>query len=174
MLSRVFCAFRRRFYIYWVYEILTLGLFIRIRLHFNDGVWRCVSRISAQCYCLNQTTSTNSKLEIQSVCEPVPTGRPCVWECVFEYYKIRPMCAGDVRLLRPTWSELHMQSPAEERCPVQQLHGVRRRHLVLVDGEAERLLFPVRIFGDLGPDQRSRLRRKVAVSFYGAVATSES
>lgn len=56
-----------------------------------------------------------------------------------------------------------MQRPAEERGPVQQLHGVRRRHLVLVDGEAERLLFPVRIFGDLGPDQRSRLRRKVAV-----------
>lgn len=50
-----------------------------------------------------------------------------------------------------------MQGPAEERRSVQQLHGVGRRNLVLVDSEAERLLFPVLVFGDLGPDQRPRL-----------------
>lgn len=130
------------------------------------GLASFASRIRAKYYCSDQTTSSSSKLEIQSHC-----ASPCrlvelacekVYQNTGNKYKIRPPCADDVRLERgPTWSELHMQCPAEERGPVQQLHGVRRRHLVLVDGEAERLLFPLRIFGDLGPDQGSRLRREV-------------
>lgn len=81
-------------------------------------------------------------------------------------------CVSDVRLQRePTWSELHVQRPAEERSPVEQLHGVGRRHLVLEDGEAERLLFPVWVFGYLGPGQRSRLQWKVALSFYDVAAS---
>lgn len=59
-----------------------------------------------------------------------------------------------------TWSELHMKRPPAERRPVQQLHGVRRRHVVFIHGETKCLLLPVRVFGDFGSYERSCLQNK--------------
>lgn len=60
-----------------------------------------------------------------------------------------------------------MQRPPVQRGLVEQLHGVRHRHLVFVHRKPERLLFPVGVFGDFGFDERSRLYKQLEQKLLG-------
>lgn len=52
-----------------------------------------------------------------------------------------------------------MEAPPEQRRPVQQLHRVRNRHLMFVDGKTKEFLLPLRIFRDCSFDKRPRLQK---------------
>lgn len=65
------------------------------------------------------------------------------------------------RLKRPlTRFEVRIDFFAVQLHPVEELHGVRNGHFVLVKGEAKGFLRPVGSLGDLGSDERSCLKEK--------------
>ena len=65
-----------------------------------------------------------------------------------------------------------MKSSPKQRCPVEELHGVRRGHLMFVNGEAKCFLFPIRVFRNFSFDERSCLQKQKAKQLIPNDATS--